>query len=167
MEVIGKIEFLGADEQVSASFVKRDVVVTTDEQYPQSILIQFVQDKTDLLDTYKVGDEVEIGVNLRGRKWTNQQGEDKYFNTIQGWRIKKLSEGTGTAPATPAPAQPATQAKLVMIGKGLDHPYENWIKSGWNDDLLIKHGYAKLNSPAVPAPASAPATPSGDPDLPF
>jgi hypothetical protein len=32
---------------------KRDVVVTTDEKYPQDIQIQFVQDKVDLLDKFK------------------------------------------------------------------------------------------------------------------
>jgi hypothetical protein len=36
---------------------------------------------------WKVGDEVEVGINLRGREWTSPQGEVKYFNTIQGWKI--------------------------------------------------------------------------------
>lgn len=170
MEVIGKIEFLGVDEQVGASFVKRDVVVQTSEQYPQSILIQFVQDKTDLLDPYKLGDEVEVSVNLRGRKWTNPQGEDKWFNTIQGWKIKKLASGTPNAsgaPATPTatPAPPASAPaprKLILIGKGAEHAYETWIASKWTDELLIKKGYAKWSDEA-----SAPAVPDTDPDLPF
>lgn len=170
MEVTGKIEFLGADEQVSATFVKRDIVITTPEQYPQSLLIQFTQDKTDLLDKYKVGDEVEISINLRGRKWTNDNGEDKWFNTIQGWKIKKLSDapaGTAQTPATPAPTAstpaPSVTKKLVLIGKGAEHPYEAWIDSKWTDALLVNKGYAKWED--VPA---TPDSPSGtDPDLPF
>lgn len=167
MEIQGKIKFIGADDQVSASFVKREIVITTEEQYPQHIQIQFVQDKVDLLDAYKVGQSVEIGINLRGREWVNPQGETKYFNTIQGWKIKKLGDAPEGTPATPtAPSTPAPTAtrKLVMIGKGLDHPYETWIASKWTDDLLVHKGYAKWEESA-PAMPNAPA--GTDPDLPF
>jgi hypothetical protein len=89
MNVIGKIKVLNAVQNVSASFKKQEVVVTTDEQYPQMIMIEFAQDKCDLLNGYKVGDSVDISINLRGREWINPQGESKYFNQIQGWRIQK------------------------------------------------------------------------------
>jgi len=91
MEVIGKIKVLNAEQQVSASFKKRELVVTTTEEYPQHITINFVQDKTALLDAFNVGDEVKIGINLRGREWVNPEGEAKYFNDIQGWKIEKNS----------------------------------------------------------------------------
>jgi hypothetical protein len=60
MEVTGKkikmIE-LKLDLEV---FKKRDVVVTTDEQYPQHISVQFVQDnKCDLLNNFQVGEAVK------------------------------------------------------------------------------------------------------------
>lgn len=87
MEIKGKIKVIGSDQQVSASFVKRELVVSTDEQYPQHILINFVQDKCDILDKYKVGDFVDVGINIRGREWVNPAGETKYFNDIQGWKI--------------------------------------------------------------------------------
>ncbi len=81
---------VGMPQQVSASFKKRELVVTTEEQYPQHIMIEFTQDKTDLLDQYKPGDSVKVSINLRGREWVNPQGETKYFNSIQGWRIERL-----------------------------------------------------------------------------
>ena len=71
-------------------FRKREMVVTTDEQYPQHIMIEFTQDKCDLLNNYKVGEPVKVSINLRGREWVNPQGETKYFNSIQGWRIEKM-----------------------------------------------------------------------------
>jgi translation initiation factor IF-3 len=43
-----------------------------------------------LLDSFQADDFVKIDINLRGREWTNQQGELKYFNSIQGWRIEKV-----------------------------------------------------------------------------
>ena len=98
MELSGKIKVV-QNETITGTFKKRDVVVTTDEQYPQHISVQFVQDKCDLLNNIEVGQNVTIGINLRGREWTNPQGEVVYFNTIQGWKI-----AINTTPEkTPAP----------------------------------------------------------------
>ncbi|MFZ4678984.1 MAG: DUF3127 domain-containing protein [Flavobacterium sp.] len=113
MEVTGKIKVINAEQQVSASFKKRELVVATEEQYPQFISINFVQDKCDLLNNYNVGDAVKVSINLRGREWVNPQGETKYFNDIQGWRVEKLQaeapSATAMAPIPPAEAfAPAT-----------------------------------------------------------
>ncbi|HEX8562743.1 MAG TPA: DUF3127 domain-containing protein [Flavobacterium sp.] len=89
MEVTGKIKVINPEQQVSAAFKKRELVVTTDEQYPQHIMIEFTQDKCDLLNNYRPGELVKVSINLRGREWVNPQGESKYFNSIQGWRIEK------------------------------------------------------------------------------
>lgn len=89
MEVLGKIKVIGSTQEVSESFKKREFVVTTDEQYPQTILIEFVQDKCDLLNNYNIGEAVKVSINLKGREWINPQGETKYFNQIQGWKIEK------------------------------------------------------------------------------
>lgn len=108
MEVTGRIKMIDTTKEVgSAGFKKRDVVVTTDEQYPQHILVQFVQDKCDLLNNFQVGENVKVDINLRGREWTNPQGETVYFNTIQGWRIGKLQ---AEAAPNQAPPMPAAQA---------------------------------------------------------
>ena len=98
MEVQGKIKLINQEQTFGNNgFRKRELVVTTDEQYPQSIMIEFVQDKCDLLNNYAVGQDVKVSINLRGREWTNPQGEVKYFNSIQGWRIENLA----TEPANP------------------------------------------------------------------
>lgn len=99
MEVLGFIKHIGADQQVSASFKKRELVVTTDEQYPQHILIEFTQDKCDLLSAYQVGQPVKVSINLRGREWVNPAGETRYFNSIQGWRIEKTAEAVSPSQA--------------------------------------------------------------------
>lgn len=88
MEVQGSVKVINAEETFGSNgFRKRELVITTDEQYPQSILIEFVQDKCDLLNKFKEGEDVTVSINLRGREWVNPQGETKYFNSIQGWRI--------------------------------------------------------------------------------
>jgi single-stranded DNA-binding protein len=113
MEVTGKIKVINPEQQVSASFKKREMVVTTDEQYPQHIMIEFTQDKCDLLNSYRAGEPVKVSINLRGREWTNPQGETKYFNSIQGWRVEKLQADApmgGQQPPMPAAQtfEPAT-----------------------------------------------------------
>ena len=95
MEVTGTIKAI-EQAQTFGTFKKRNVIVTTDEQYPQTLAIEFVQDKCSLLDKFQVGKGVKIGVNLRGREWTNPQGEVKYFNSIQGWRIDSFVTEGGT-----------------------------------------------------------------------
>lgn len=91
MEVQGRIKMVGETQTFGSNgFRKREVVVTTEEQYPQHIMVEFVQDKCDLLNNYKEGQQVKININLRGREWVNPQGETKYFNSIQGWRIEAL-----------------------------------------------------------------------------
>ena len=92
MEVVGKVKVIGAEQQVNASFKNRELVLTTESQYPESILIEFVQDKTDLLNGLSIGQEVKVHINIGGREWVNPAGETKYFNSIKGWRIEKLSD---------------------------------------------------------------------------
>jgi translation initiation factor IF-3 len=106
MEVTGKIKVVNPEQQISASFKKRELVVTTDEQYPQHIMVEFTQDKCDLLNNYNIGEDVKVSINLRGREWVNPQGEAKYFNSIQGWRIEKLAN-EAQAPSAPMPAAQA------------------------------------------------------------
>lgn len=113
MEVIGKIKVINPTQEVSASFKKRELVVTTEEQYPQHILIEFTQARVDDLNSYQVGEPVKVSINLRGREWVNPQGETKYFNSIQGWRIEKMAPAqsqTGASGANMMPPIPAADA---------------------------------------------------------
>ena len=92
MEVQGKLIVINETETIgSKGFKKRLVVVQTDEQYPQTIPVEFTQDKTSLLNNFNIGDFVKIGINLRGSEW-----QGRYFANIQGWKIDK-AESTLTA----------------------------------------------------------------------
>lgn len=99
MEVVGKVHLIGQSITVTQSYEKRELVVKTDEQYPQFISIEFPQGKcSEYIDKLKVGDEVKIGINLGGREWVNPQGETKYFNSIKGWKVEVLSTAPPTTP---------------------------------------------------------------------
>ena len=103
MEITGKIKWIDEVKTYGSNgFRKREIVITTQEQYPQNIIIEFVQDKCELLDSYQIGQDVRIGINLRGREWINPEGQTKYFNSIQGWRIDQLDQGADNDESIPA-----------------------------------------------------------------
>ena len=88
MEVNGKVILVGNTEEVGQNgFTKRIVVVETAEQYPQKLAIDFVKDKTSVLDSYKVGDNVSVAINLRGSEYNG-----RYFVNLQGWKISKAEQ---------------------------------------------------------------------------
>lgn len=88
MEVNGKVILVGNTEEVGQNgFTKRIVVVETAEQYPQKLAIDFVKDKTSVLDGYKVGDNVSVSINLRGSEYNG-----RYFVNLQGWKISKAEQ---------------------------------------------------------------------------
>jgi len=93
-KLTGTVKVLNNTVQVSEKFSKREFVVTdTSSMYPQDILFQATQDKCSLLDAVQVNEQVEVSFNLRGREWTNPQGEVKYFNSLEAWRIEKVGQG--------------------------------------------------------------------------
>ncbi len=108
MEVQGRIKMIDETKTYGNNgFRKREVVITTEEQYPQHILVEFVQDKCDLLNSYSEGQMVKVSINLRGREWVNPQGETKYFNSVQGWRIENLQQETAPEGMPPVPPMEA------------------------------------------------------------
>ena len=102
MDITGRIKLITDTQEFGSNgFKKREIVITTDEQYPQNVIIEFVQDKTALLDAYQVGQDVKIAFNLRGREWINPEGVAKYFNSLSGWRIEAVQSSTPPPMAPP------------------------------------------------------------------
>jgi ribosomal 30S subunit maturation factor RimM len=93
----GEVKVISETRQVSEKFKLREFVITTEGDYPQVIQFQASQDKGDLLDSFNPGDQVEVSFNLRGREWTNPQGEVKVFNTLDAWKIDLLSAPNTTS----------------------------------------------------------------------
>lgn len=114
LELFGTLKVIGPDQQITASFKKREAVIVSEDQYPQTIMVEFHQDNTEYLDGYQVGEKVKISFNIRGREWVNPQGETKYFNTIQGWKIERAN----AAPQQPqAPSYPAMNNNPTDFGQ--------------------------------------------------
>lgn len=110
MELQGTVKRLSETQTFASGFQKREMVLLTQEQYPQPINIEFLSEKALLLDGVSEGDEVKVGINIRGREWTSPQGEVKYFNSIVGWRLEKTGRGFDNEPIH---AQPNATAPAV------------------------------------------------------
>ena len=74
MEIKGKVHEVSPTVQVTESLKKRELIVEYIEnpQYPEYLKFEAIQDRCNLLDNVKVGDDIEVFFNLRGRPWTDK-----------------------------------------------------------------------------------------------
>lgn len=107
MELQGTVKRITEIQTFTSGFQKREMVILTQEQYPQPINIEFLSDKINLLDNVSEGENVRVGINIRGREWVSPQGETKYFNSITGWKLDKVTDG-GNEPTHASPSQSAS-----------------------------------------------------------
>lgn len=106
----GTVKVKKDTQQINDRFQKREFVVTDNSgQYPQHVLFQLTQDKCGLLDNINEGEEVNVSFFLRGREWTSPQGDIRYFNSLDAWKLEKAG---GTIPNTGAPAPTSEPAGL-------------------------------------------------------
>lgn len=90
MQITGRITEIFDLVHISETFRKREFVVEyTENQYPEFVKFELIQDKCELIDPFGNGDDIIVDFNLKGRKWTSPQGEVKYFNSLQAWRVSK------------------------------------------------------------------------------
>lgn len=83
-ELTGKVKLIQDEQTFGSGFTKREmVVIVEDGKYPQEINLEFVQDKVGLLDALKIGQEVTVTFDIRGREYNG-----RYFNNLQGWKIE-------------------------------------------------------------------------------
>jgi single-stranded DNA-binding protein len=92
MDISGKVKVVMETMKFDSGFQKREFVVTTQEQYPQDIKFEVVQDKVSLLDGIQSGDSVKVGFDIRGNEY-----QGRYFVNLRAWKLDK--EGAAPAPA--------------------------------------------------------------------
>ena len=128
MEIKGKIKKISETVQISERFRKREFIVeyTNNPDYPQPIQFEMVQDRCELLDPFELGQDVEVFFDLRGREWTNPQGEVKYFNSLQAWKL--VSEQNTVNPPVPNDQTSITSTPLPEEKPG-------WLEKETADNL--------------------------------
>jgi len=125
-KISGIVKVVKDEEVISDKFKKREFVLTdASSMYPQDISFQLTQDKCSLADGIQVNDQIEVSFNLRGREWTSPQGEVKYFNTLEAWRLEKMSASAPSHTPSPMdiPSSTATVANLSNDAEDDDLPF--------------------------------------------
>ncbi|MEE3331780.1 MAG: DUF3127 domain-containing protein [Myxococcota bacterium] len=93
-EITGRLHVISEAQQKSERFRLRQFVVELGDnpQYPQHVQFQLTGDRCENLDGFNVGDEVKLEFSLRGREWTSPQGDVKFFNSLDVWRIDRIGD---------------------------------------------------------------------------
>jgi len=128
MEIKGIIKKISETVQISDRFRKREFVVeySNNPDYPQPLQFELVQDRCELLDPFQEGQEVEVHFDLRGREWTSPQGQVKYFNSLQAWKL--VSEQDEVKPST-------EDIQNSEKSEPLQQEKPGWLDSDAADDL--------------------------------
>tara|TARA_Y100000114_G_scaffold94199_1_gene87555 strand:+ start:904 stop:1209 length:306 start_codon:yes stop_codon:yes gene_type:complete len=82
MELEGKLEAKYETKKFQSGFKKREFVINTGGDYPQTIKLEAHKDNIDKLDGISVGDFIKCSININGRLW-----EGTYYNNIVAWKI--------------------------------------------------------------------------------
>jgi len=127
MQIQGKLYAKFDTQQIKESFKKREFVIEYIEgnpMYPQYVLFQLIQDRCNLIDNFEKGDELNIEFNLRGREWTSPQGEKKYFNSLDAWRITAAAPQAASGEATTsAPMESPAAMDVTDMSDSDDLPF--------------------------------------------
>ena len=123
MKITGKIHEIFELKEIKEGFQKREFIVEYAEnpQYPEYLKFETIQEKCAQLDKISVGQEVDVLFNLRGREWTNPQGEKVYFNSLQAWKIDPVGESIENGPQ--GEASPPDMDELMSFDESDDLPF--------------------------------------------
>ncbi len=129
-KIKGTLKLKQAEQQVSDKFKKREFVLTeSSSQYPQMLLFQLTQERCNLIENINEGDEIEVSFNLRGREWTNQQNEVKYFNSLEAWKIDTLKSSNNPSTASSSTINESGNSSATSA------PVSTTIAEAESDDL--------------------------------
>ncbi len=92
LKLTGRVLAIMDKQQVNDKFAKREFVIETDDQYPQQVKFELMNAKCEDIDKHQLGQTIDVHFNCRGRKWTNKQGKDVYFVSLNAWRLESAGE---------------------------------------------------------------------------
>jgi hypothetical protein len=92
MELKVKVHEVRPTNKISATFQAREIIAVEDSnpKYPEYITFKLVQDKCSLADSLQVGQVINVHFNLKG-KAKEYNGETKYFNSLEIWKIDNVA----------------------------------------------------------------------------
>lgn len=99
-------------QEISEKFSKREFILKqeTESRFgPQTTYAQFqlIQQRVDLIDPFKVDEEVEVNFDVEGRLWDSPEKGEVCFTNLTAWKITAAGEtkSPDTPPAEKKPAE--------------------------------------------------------------
>jgi hypothetical protein len=86
LQISGEIIAIADTQSFASGFRKREFVVRTAEKYPQEIKLEAVKDGCDKLDSYSLGDMINVDFNIRGSEYNG-----KRYVSLAAWKIEKTN----------------------------------------------------------------------------
>ena len=84
----GAVKEIFDTQEFKNNFKKREIVIVSNEQYPQEIKFEFTDENgINKLDDYAEGEKVKIDFKLRGNEY-----QGKYYTNLVGIAISSESE---------------------------------------------------------------------------
>ena len=157
MQVIGKLEKIHDTVKRTETFSVREFVLeitSQNSQYSEHVLFQLTNNRTTLIDQFRIGQEVAVDFDLQGRKWTNPEGRVVFFNRLNAWRITPFTQGQNMGYQQP---------------QGAFQPQGGYPQQGYQQQPMQQYQQPAQQPVPAPQPAPAPSAPAagGDDDLPF
>ena len=89
IELQGTLHFIGETQTFGTSFKKRGFILhiadPKDAKWDSYVPMAFTRDKVDLLDRYRLNEEVIVGVDIKGR--LDKNDDRKAYADIEAWKI--------------------------------------------------------------------------------
>lgn len=99
----GKVKAVFEPMTFASGFMKREFVLTLEDDYPQDVKFVCVKEKCFLLDSVEVGEPVRVSFSIRGNLY-----KERYFVDLQAFRVDKMGSSEPadadipwSAPVTP------------------------------------------------------------------
>lgn len=97
----GVILEIGETAKWDSGFKKRELIVKTEEEFPQDLKIDFIGDNCEKLDLFMNGELVKIAFTIIGNLY-----QGKYYTNLRGIAIgEKVVENGVTKAKTKAPKE--------------------------------------------------------------
>lgn len=122
LSLSGAIVHIGDTQEVGKKgFRKREVVVETQDKYPQKIKMEAIGDMIETLDGFSEGQEVLAYFNLRGNEY-----DGKFYTNLQVWRIEETVEHEMPLdPAEDEEPEPSPKSRKKTTKKAPAEPVED------------------------------------------
>lgn len=121
-ELTGTVIEIYPTQTFNKGFKKREFVLEVGDSYPQKIIFSAVQEKCEIIDSFNIGDTINVAFDVKGREWTDKSGQTKYFNSLEAWRMTSQAKSSSAKKSKQADDDDDEIFKSLGVDTGLKAP---------------------------------------------